>query len=76
MEIKRELDMSVIRGYARGLTPSGSYEMRTMAGLIQLLRDPDLDGGTMEDTTVINASSAALTLGHMNSLCYKVFDKG
>jgi hypothetical protein len=76
MEIKRELDMSVIRGYARGLTPSGSYEMRTMAGLIQLIRDPDLDGGTMEDTTVINAGSTALTIAGLNSLCYKVFDGG
>lgn len=75
MEIKRELDMSIIRGYARGLTPSGSYEMRTMAGLIQLMRDPDLDGGTMEDTTVIN-TAGALTLAALNSLCYKVFNQG
>jgi hypothetical protein len=75
MEIKRELDMSVVRGFARGLTPSGSYELRTMAGLIQLLRDPDLDGGTYEDTTVIN-TAGALTITALNSLCYKVFDQG
>jgi hypothetical protein len=75
MEIKRELDMSVLRGFARGLTPSGSYELRTMAGIIQLIRDPDLDGGTYEDTTVINAA-AALTLAGLNSLCYKVYSRG
>jgi hypothetical protein len=72
MEIKRELDMSVVRGFARGLTPSGSYELRTMAGIIQLLRDPDLDGGTYEDTNVINGNSGALTISGLNSLCYKV----
>jgi hypothetical protein len=72
MEIKRELDMSVIRGFARGLTPTGSYEMRTMAGLIQLIRDPDLDGGAYEDTTAISNTSA-LTITALNSLCYKVY---
>jgi hypothetical protein len=75
MEIKRELDMSVIRGFARGLTPTGSYEMRTMAGLVQLIRDPDLDGGTYEDTTVIS-NTGALTIAGMNSLCYKVYNEG
>jgi hypothetical protein len=76
MEIKRELDMSVVRGFARGLTPSGSYELRTMAGIIQLLRDPDLDGGTYEDTNVINGNSGALTISGLNSLCYKVYSGG
>jgi hypothetical protein len=75
MEIKRELDMSVVRGFARGLTPTGSYELRTMAGLIQLLRDPDLDGGAYEDTTVIS-NTGALTIAGLNSLCYKVYGYG
>ena len=77
LEIKRELDMSIINAYGRGegVAPTGDFEMRTMCGLIQLIRDPDLDA-TNEDTTVISASSAALTLAHLNSLCYKVFDQG
>jgi len=77
MEIKRELDMSVVRGYGRGsggAAPSGDYELRTMCGIIQLIRDWDLDG-TNEDTTVIQAS-AALTLAHLNSLCYKIYNQG
>ena len=77
MEIKRELDMSVLRGYAMdssGTSFVGNTEIRTMAGIIQLIRDWDLDG-TMEDTNVINAA-AALTLGHLNSLCYKVYSSG
>ncbi len=75
LEIKRELELSVIRGFTRtnsGVT--GDHERRTMAGIIQLIRDWDLDL-TLEDTTVINAS-AALTIGHINSLAYKVFDQG
>lgn len=76
LEIKRELDMSVIRSYAYGTTPAGNTEVRTMAGIIQQLRDPDLSGSTLDDTTVINASSTALTIGKLNSLCYKVYDQG
>lgn len=77
LEIKRLLEMSVIRGYAKA-TASNTYsadnELRTMAGIIQLIRDWDLDS-TNNDTTVITAS-AALTQGFINSLAYKVFDKG
>ena len=77
LEIKRELNMAVIRGYARATasnTYSADHELRTMAGIIQLIRDWDLDS-TNEDTMVIQAS-AALTAGHINSLAYKIFDAG
>ena len=77
LEIKRLLEMSVIRGYAKATasnTYSGDNELRTMAGIIQLIRDWDLDS-TNNDTTVITAS-AALTQGFINSLAYKVFDRG
>jgi len=78
MEIKRELDMSVLRGYATA-TGSNVYsadtELRTMAGIIQLIRDPNLDS-TSEDTTVINKSSAALSIAGLNSLCYLVWGEG
>jgi len=78
LEIKSLLDRSVVLGYARATasnTYSADHELRTMAGIIQLLRDPNLDS-TNEDTTVINKSSSALTVAALNSLCYKVWDKG
>jgi hypothetical protein len=77
MELKREFDIAIQRGYA---VPTGSSgytadnELRTMAGIIQLLRDPNLDT-TNEDTTVTQAS-AALTVGLINSLAYKIWDAG
>lgn len=74
-EIKRELNMSVIAGYALysgGYTPDSS--LRTMAGLIQLLRDPDLDA-TNEDTLVTQVS-AALTESVLNDLLAKIFEAG
>jgi Family of unknown function (DUF5309) len=77
LEMKRELNLSVIRGYARataGNTPSADHELRTMAGIIQLIRDYDLDT-TNEDDLAVQAS-AALTVGHINSLAYKIFDAG
>lgn len=78
LEIKSELDRSIILGYGRATasnTYSADHELRTMCGIINLIRDPDLDT-TNEDTTVINASSAALTIGYINSLVYKIWDKG
>lgn len=78
MEIKRELDMALMMGYAKATasnTYSGDNELRTLAGLIQLIRDPDLDS-TNEDTTVINASSSALTQNRINSLAYLIYDQG
>lgn len=78
MEIKRELDMALMMGYAKATasnTYSGDNELRTLAGLIQLIRDPDLDSAN-EDTTVINASSSALTQNRINSLAYLIYDQG
>jgi hypothetical protein len=78
LEVKRELDMSVIRGYAKASGSSGytgDSELRTMAGIIQLIRDYDLDTSN-EDSTVINKASAALTIAGLNSLAYKIYDAG
>jgi hypothetical protein len=75
MEIKRELDMSVIRSYARTTTPSGAYELRTMAGILQQLRWPTLATGAATDEMVIS-NTGALTIAGMNSLCYKVYSAG
>lgn len=75
MEIKRELNMTVLRGrayYSGGF--SGRVEKSTMAGIENLLWDPDLDA-TDEKTTVTQAS-AALTEGLINSLAYKIYDAG
>lgn len=77
LEIKSLLDRSVIMGYARATTTntfSADHELRTMAGIIQLIRDPNLDS-TNEDATVIQAS-AALTAALLNTLCYKLWDLG
>jgi hypothetical protein len=77
MEIKRELDMAVIRGYARATTTnvySGDHDLRTMAGIIQLLRDPNLDTTNTDDLVV--QASAALTIGLVNSLAYKIYEAG
>jgi len=77
MEIKRELDMSVIIGYGKTTasnTYSADHELRTMCGIINLVRDPNLDT-TNEDTTVTDVSGG-LTSGHINSLAYKIFDAG
>ena len=78
LEIKRGLDMSVINGIARataGNTFSADHEWRTMMGVIEFIRDPDLDT-TREDTTVTNAATTALTIGMLNSLLYKIYDAG
>jgi hypothetical protein len=74
-EVKRELNMSVIMGMPKGTSSySGDTEDRTMAGLICLIRDYDLDA-TEEDDLFVQAS-AALIQGHINSLAYKIYDKG
>lgn len=77
MEIKRELNMSVIRGYAKATASnvfSADSELRTMAGIIQLIRDYNLD--TTNEDTLVTQASAALTVGHINSLAYKIYDAG
>jgi len=78
MEIKRELNMSVLSGHARvsaANTFSGDHELRTMAGIAQLIRDPNLDT-TLEDTTVLDKTASALTQAMVNSLAYLIWDKG
>lgn len=77
LEIKRELDISMVSGYSRKTasnTASADHEWRTMAGVIELIRDPDLDT-TNENTTLIDVS-AALTIAAINSLAYKIYDAG
>jgi hypothetical protein len=74
-EIKRELNMSVISGMPKGTSSyAGTAEDRTMAGILCLIRDYDLDC-TEEDDMVVNAA-AALSVGIINSLAYKIFDAG
>lgn len=76
-EIKRELNNAVINSYA--VASGGAYTadvgIRTMAGLVQLIRDPGLDG-TKEDSNVTNASSGALTMTRINALCEKIYNNG
>lgn len=78
LEIKRGLDISVICGIARATASnvySADHEWRTMMGVINFIRDPNLDT-SREDTTVTNGASAALTIGLVNSLLYKIYDAG
>lgn len=72
-EIKRELNFSTLNGKTL-IALSPDSEQRSMAGLIQLLRDPDLDG-TNNDTCVTQVS-AALTESVINALAYKVYGYG
>jgi len=77
-EIKRELNNSVINGafYCTGGTGfTSDLETRTFSGIIQQLRDPDIDG-TNEDYQVINASGGALTMTRINNLCRQMYDAG
>jgi hypothetical protein len=73
-EIKRELNIAVLLGKSSPATMDNT-ERRSMAGLIQLIRDYDLDG-TNEDDNVSNASSGALTLTRINDLCKTMYDNG
>ena len=77
MEVKRELDLSVISGiaYHDGSYYTADNNLRTMMGLINYIRDPDLDK-TREDTTVTALSGVSLTAAHINSLAYKIYDAG
>jgi len=76
LEIKRELDMAIVRGYAYYSSSfTGDTELRTMAGLIQLIKDYDLDGTNETDAMIIQASGA-LTQTRINSLAYRIYDAG
>jgi hypothetical protein len=76
-ELKRELNNSVINGVAQ--LNAGIYspntETRTMAGIIQQIRDPDLDF-VNEDACVSQAAGGALTITRINDLCKLMFDYG
>jgi hypothetical protein len=76
LEIKRELDLSVIKGiaYHDGTNYTGDYNLRSMMGLYWYIRDPNLDK-TLEDSTVTSLS-AALTVAAINDLCYKIYGEG
>lgn len=77
MEIKRELDMSVINSvaYANGAsTTSPNLLLRTMQGILMYIRDYDLDN-TMEDTMVTNVNGA-LTITALNGLLYDIWNAG
>jgi len=76
MEMKRELDMALILGmayYSGGF--SGDIDQRTTMGIINYLRDPDLDG-TREDTMVTDNNGAALTVAILNTAMYNIWNAG
>jgi len=77
LEMKRELGIAVINSvaYWDESNYTDNVEDRTMCGIIQLIRDPDLDG-TPEDTTVINADGAELTADLLNGVAKKMYDLG
>jgi len=77
LEIKRELNIAVLLGmaFSTGSTYRADDEARTMMGIINYLRDPDLDQ-TREDTLVTSASGGALTVALINSLLYDIWDAG
>jgi hypothetical protein len=75
LEIKRELDTSVINGISYGTTSANVIEARTMMGIVNWIRDPDVDM-TREDTLVTNNSRAALTIAQVNTLLYNIWDAG
>lgn len=75
-EIKVELVQSLLNGYAYySGGSSGDLQLRTMAGIVQLIRDPALSG-TVTDETVENNSGLALTDTIVNDLIAKMYDRG
>ena len=81
LEVKRELNMAVINGiaYFSGSTVSSAdLEARTMQGLIRFCLDNNIDNasGTYDSTTVTDNNGAALTVGILNALLYKLWDEG
>jgi hypothetical protein len=71
LEMKRELDIAVINGLAQ-LT--GHSEWRTMQGIINFIRDYDLDHTNEDD--LVTQVSGALTVGGINDLLYNIWDAG
>jgi hypothetical protein len=77
MEIKRELAISILTGIAAGDAAqyTADNEFRSTMGIINYIRDPNLDS-TREDTTVTAMAGAALVVGDINDLAYKIWDAG
>ena len=77
MEIKRELNNAVILGIptSSGGAFTADSNLRTMMGLVNYIRDPDLDR-TREHTTCTSNSAGALTVQNINDLCYKIYGEG
>jgi hypothetical protein len=76
LEMKRELDIAVINSIASydGTQKSGQSEWRTMQGLVNYIRDWDMDN-TNEDT-LVTQTSGALTVTGINDLLYEIWDAG
>ncbi len=76
LEVKRELNMAVLNGMAyRVGSFSADVEYRSMMGIVNYIRDPNLDA-TREDTTVTDSNGAALTIAAINALLYAIWDAG
>jgi hypothetical protein len=81
LEIKRELNMAVLNGiaYKSGSTvSSGDREARTMQGLVRFCLDSGIDNAvdTFDTACVTDNNGAALTVGILNALLYKMWDEG
>lgn len=76
MEIKRELNISTLLGigyYSGGY--SADLDARTSHGILKLIQDPAMTG-TATNETVTDEGGAALTVGIINALLYKMWDRG
>jgi hypothetical protein len=76
LEMKRELDIAVINGIASydGTQKSGQSEWRTMQGIINYIRDYNMDNSNEDD--LVSDVSGALTIGGLNDLLYDIWDAG
>jgi len=76
LEMKRELDIAVINGIASydGTQKTGQSEWRTMQGLINYIRDYDMDNVNEDD--LVTQTSGALTVAGINGLLYNIWDAG
>jgi len=76
-EIKRELDIALLRGiayYSSGY--SGRTERSTLMGIENFLYDYDFDGTEEKDTVIDAGTNAALLVGHINSLANLIYTQG
>ena len=76
MEIKRELNISTIFGigyYSGGY--SADLDVRTSHGILKMIQDP-AHTGTATNECVTDAGGAALGVGSINDLLYKMWNRG